>query len=417
MEGIKKIMIKKTIKIIYGNPQRIALLLTCAAVIAGVLYSFFLGSELRFLPDEADYVAIASNLQSKSLFSIDGVSSTAYRAPVYPALLSVFSGLGGNIILFRVLNFLLFGGTVYLSFSFLSKMIGPLKALVGAVIILAYPVLFFTAGVLYPQTLGAFLLLLFLRLIVEDKASKGLFLIAGLVAGLMVLTIPTFIYVLPLAGLWMFRFQRQVFTRFLIYCLIPAVFIVGLWSWRNYQVFNAFVFVSSNSGENLLVGNSANTTPNAGTTVDIEEYRVFAANMDEISRDQYFREQALAQIVDHPGDAIKLYFAKVLNYFNYQNNLTTASESTSMRDILMLATYGPLLFVLVLRIVLIYKYPLNDIEWLLLPIFLLSPFVYAVFFTRIRFRLPFDYIHILLIVIFLARILDKRAGERSNSAK
>ena len=54
--------------------------------------------------------------------------------------------------------------------------------------------------------------------------------------------------------------------------IISSICVIGLWSIRNYYVFNSFVFVSTNGGFNLLLGNSKNTEPNLGVNTDISQY-------------------------------------------------------------------------------------------------------------------------------------------------
>lgn len=378
-------------------------LIVLVTILAGIGYSVYLGDELRFLPDEKDYAAIAGNLADHGMFSIDGVSLTAYRAPGYPALLAVVSAIGGGIVAFKIVNYLLLAGTIWLAYGLVREAMGAVAALLGSVFILGYAVLFFTAGVLYPQTLSGFLLLLFLNFITVPGASWGKHLAAGLVLGWLVLTVPVFLFVLPVAAVWLLLFHRRDFLQFVMFCGVPALLLIGLWTARNAEIFGRPVFVSTNSGENLLLGNSPNTTPNAGTNVDINQYRAEAAGLDEAARDAYFREQAVNYILANPGPALKLYIAKSINYFNFRNELTTMSEVNTARDWVMLLTYGALLGLLVLRMGLIRNYPLVPFEWLLLAIYVLSAFAYAVFFTRVRFRLPFDHLLIMLVAMFIGK--------------
>jgi hypothetical protein len=67
----------------------------------------------------------------------------------------------------------------------------------------------------------------------------------------------------------------------------------------------------------------------------------------------------------------------------------------------MLFTYGPLMAIFLLRLLLIKQAKATPVEILFILLYLLSALVSAVFFTRIRLRLPFDYLMIMVVAITL----------------
>jgi hypothetical protein len=71
----------------------------------------------------------------------------------------------------------------------------------------------------------------------------------------------------------------------------------------------------------------------------------------------------------------------------------------------MLLTYGFILGTTFLRLFSRRRLPITKFDLLLVGLYLLSGLSYAIFFTRIRFRLPFDYLLILLAAPFLGKIL------------
>jgi hypothetical protein len=383
----------------------ILVILACLLLVGGIVYTARLGNSLRFLTDEAEYIALARNLARHNIYSLDGETPTAYRPPGYPAVLSVLVRLGGDIPQLRFLNFVFLSGSVYLLGRIMLQQGLPLAGIFSGLLVTAYPVLFYTSGTFYPQTLAAFLFLVILKIFTKVNLRPGDFVAAGLTFGFLVLTVPTFFYAIFVIWGWFFLTGKYSLARSYILTLVSAFLIIGFWTARNYLVFDTFFFVSTNSGENLLIGNTENSTPNSGTNVDIFEYYSRAAGLREAERDKFFTQQAVQYIIDHPAASLKLYLHKVLNYFNYRNELVTLSEGSRLRDLLVLFTYGPLMAIFLLRLLLIKQAKASPVEILFILLYLLSALVSAVFFTRIRFRLPFDYLMIMVVAITLDRLI------------
>jgi len=385
----------------------ILVFLVSSVVFSGTLYSLSLGNNLRYR-DEHDYYELATNIITSHRYSPDGEHPTAHRPPGYPLILSLFILLGANIAHLRILNFVALGLCMHLLHKILKEQSSRLAAILAVLLIVCYPVLFYTAGTLYPQTMGSFLFLLIIFLLMRNTKSYRTFALSGLLFGYLILTIPTFVFVLFVFGVLSYFFERSIGAKGTLITIALAFLPIGAWSARNYAVFNTFVFVSSNSGINLLLGNSENTTPNAGTNVDISKYSADAArlDLDEVERDRYYRSKAIEFIVSHKMLTVKLYCQKFLNYFHYRNKLATKAETSSAKDLIMLVTYGPLLLLFIFRIFFMKLLRPSPLEVLLIVLYISSAFLYAIFFTRIRFRLPFDFLLISVVAMFLKDILS-----------
>ena len=90
------------------------------------------------------------------------------------------------------------------------------------------------------------------------------------------------------------------------------------------------------------------------------------------------------------------------------------AESPLWRDLVMLVTYGFLLLLTAARLALCRRFPLDEYERLALLLYVLNGAFAAVFFTRVRFRLPFDFLLISLCALFLAQLLERRAESRAH---
>jgi hypothetical protein len=129
---------------------------------------------------------------------------------------------------------------------------------------------------------------------------------------------------------------------------------------------------------------------------------------NEVEFDRANKQCAIDWITANPGAATRLYFAKLVNYFNFRNELTTATEKKSWQDWSIFATYYPLLIIALVRLALFRRYPISGLEWFLYAIYFGNGVFSAVFFTRVRFRIPFDLILVAIDVAFVARVLSAR---------
>jgi hypothetical protein len=392
----------------YEVSMKFLAILSAIILIAGIFYSLNLGNELRF-HDEQVYYKLATNLVSHHLFSMDGQHSSLFRPPGYSLFLAPFVFLGCNVIVLRILNFVALVICVILIYCILKKLVSPRAGLIGAFLVASYPVLFYTAGTLYPQILAACIFLLVLYLLIVKTAWKWSFLLSGLLFGWLVLTVPTFLYTLGLLLVWAwatggFRLLKKYLITALIACLV-----ISLWTVRNYTIVHHLVPVSANSGYMLLLGNCEKTTPNAGPNTDISQYLSEAKRLElnEYQEEVYYKSKAFEWIRNHKAAALKLYLLKTLNHFNYRNDLYTKSEESAAKEYLMLFTFGPLLLLFLGRILCAKIMKLSNLEILLIGLYITSAFVHAVFFTRIRYRLPFDFLLIIVVASFLNEIFNR----------
>lgn len=388
----------------------ILILATGGVLLAGGLYALVLGNHLRFLPDEAEYLQLATHLAEGRGYSLDGQSPTAFRAPGYAVFLSIFVALGARVIHLRLVNVLALALSLPLVFTLLRRHGDPPAAAVGVLLVLAYPVLLFTAGTLYPQTLAALLFLFCLALLTTSSFGLRQALLAGLVLGSLILTVPIFIITLPVMLVWKVRADPGRFIRPALALLAMTLACLTLWSTRNLAALGAVVPLTTSVGVNLLYGNSETATPNGGTTVDISSYEEAAQYLEEVEQDRFYRDATMAYVQDHLPRTAGLYALKVLNYFNFRNRLETDAEASLLRDVAMLLTYGTLLSLGLFRLAQQSTYPLAGFEKLLLGLYVLSALAYGVFFPRIRFRLPFDYLLIMLVALFLGQALHSASG-------
>lgn len=372
-------------------------------LIVSVTLACLSGNRLRF-PDEVDYHQLGQSLTAGNGFSLQTGEATVYRPPGYPFFLSPLYHVCNAPLTGKLANTLLLAISVWL-------MCRITKNSLPGLFVFAYPILLFTASTLYPQTLGTFLLLGIIWLLLYPEQRNRALILSGLCLGFLILNIPAFLLTAPVLAWILYRHEKgPVFQRLARVCLLSVctLLVVLPWTWRNYKTFDAFLPISANSGLNLFFGNSPHTGPNTGVNVDRTAVLVAVEDMNEIETDHYYRDQALEWIRTHPVDAAKLYAAKAVNYFNFKNELKTTSQSSTLKNALMFVTWTPLLGLFVIRLFFYKKYPLSELEKAIYLLVICNVFLSAIFFTRIRFRLPFDMLMILSNSIFAGAYLQDR---------
>jgi hypothetical protein len=393
------------------HERRIVLALCALVFLAGTAIALARGDSLPYV-DEHDYYAIATSVAGGHGFNLEG-RPTAWRPPAYPLLLAVPTALGAGIPQLRILNAGLLALAIYFTHALVRTAAPPPAGLVAAILAAGYPVLLYASGTLFPQTLGALLLVVVVLLLARHPGTWGL-LGTGLLFGMLILTIPTFIFQLGLIAGWLLWARREPPQRVAL-MVAPALGLVGLWALRNYLALGSFVFVTTNAGLPLLVGNYPGALPDADPAIylaDLAPQLSRAETMSEVQADHYFRDQALAYITGQPADALRLYALKVLNYFNYRSEIHAAGETTLLRDLVMALTYLPLLALLALRLLLTHVIRLSPLEGLLALLYLSNALIAALFFTKIRYRLPFDLLLIAIAALAVFQIVSLGRARR-----
>jgi hypothetical protein len=404
------------VRFIADHEQNAALTIVFAVFLLGTALALRSGNAMRF-PDELDYHKLAQSILAGDGYVSENGSPTAYRPPGWPYVLAAIYALSPHPLAVKLFNAAAYALTAWLlscataKFFKFSRIIAPL-------LMIMYPVGLYAASTLYPQTFGALLFLIVLLLLTRKNMAILSATVAGFVFGGLVLSIPAFLLSTPLLFIGMFlfrqcRFKLLFYSGSLFILLMSSV--IAPWTIRNALVFSSFIPVSTNSGINMLLGNSKNTGPNSGVNVDISHYRVEANGMNEADKDRYFRRCALSWIKNNPGAATKLYALKVLNHFAFRNKLYVKSEGTHLRDMVMFFTYYPLLLIALVRLAWFRKCPLSLFETFLYIVYFGNAFVAAIYFTRIRFRLPFDPLLIGIVSLALGRWLQNTIEPAENT--
>jgi hypothetical protein len=393
----------------------LAILFACAL---GV--SLRSGDLLRY-SDESDYDQLARSLLHNHTFAFADGNPTAYRPPGYPGFIAAAYAIVERPATAKVEN-VLFLMLATLALGSVAKRLHPNAGSLTPFLILGYPLLIYAASLLYPQVLGCLLLTVTIMLLSGEQLSLRQAAIAGLIFGVLILAIPYFVLLLPvLAAYVLFRrdLLRGVRMRRAIVLAGAAAIVVTPWTMRNYLEFHAMIPVSANGGWNLFIGNSPATTPNGSVaSVDVTSLcKRVRPDMGINQVDGALGKCALDWISENPWAAVKLYVRKVVNYFNYRNELATKNAASPWSEWLLFTTYYPLLMIAIVRAALFRRFPLGKTEALIYVLYFANALISAIYFTRIRFRIPFDFLLIAVAAGFLCSCWDARQERRQKTLR
>ncbi|HXH60723.1 MAG TPA: hypothetical protein VNI20_05135 [Fimbriimonadaceae bacterium] len=264
------------------------------------------------------YYQRAVDIASGRGYSVDG-HATAYWPVGYSGFLALFFRFIKPTITFaKLLNLLLVLGSIGLSFRLAHRMFRSNAVAVVSSLILTFHLNWIAySGILASEPLYTFLTLWGTWLLFTGAGEKGKTTWGGFVFALATLVRPQAV-LLPAIVLWytanrdgdttvQIRLPRAMWTAYtmLVLALVP-------WAVRNVAVFKAPVVVSTNMGDNLLIGNSPTAT---GGYMDPTSLGVDVRGLGEVARNGKTTKAAVDYMTGHPWRTVQLWPTKVWNTF------------------------------------------------------------------------------------------------------
>jgi 4-amino-4-deoxy-L-arabinose transferase-like glycosyltransferase len=262
--------------------------------------------------DSIQYLTLAKSLAFHHVFSLDPQTlvPTAYRPPLYPALIALLWWRESPPLLAVLLIQAMLGAlTVGLVYLIARDVFDRTTAVLAAAGMILAPMTCHFTVVPLTETLFTFLVIMGIFL-----WGRGHVVATGLSLGLAMLTRPTLLpfliclLLLPLLPAW----RRYWRSHLLIFIL--AIGVAGVWVVRNAMVFNRFIPVASSGwGTNLLCGTLETDTGGrvwdgkVWGPLNLETHPLLQVEAaDETVKDRVRLDRALRRIADHP-----LYWLKV----------------------------------------------------------------------------------------------------------
>ena len=266
--------------------RRSYFILLLILILAGGLRIVVVSLQTDQLQQDRDaYLAIAGNLASGHGYSTTFSTKeneflpTAFRPPLYPALLSVIYFFNLAPLGIGIVQIILGVLTVWLTWLTGNRLQMQWAALVAAAIVATDPILLQYTTYSMTEVLAAFLTSLLLYLLVSSlsvpsesdkkQAILPLFFWTGIVWGLAILCRPTY---LAFFGIWtvvrfigslLYKFHilkpsaiQERERSFVMYLAAGIMLAVSPWLIRNLIVFHAPILSTTHGGYTLLLGNN-----------------------------------------------------------------------------------------------------------------------------------------------------------------
>lgn len=393
----------------------LSIILFVALLLRIVFILVFLKEKL-YWDDEFAYDRLAIQLIEQRAYVNEEGARTAFRAPGYP--------------IFLALNYLLFGRhfwtirmvqafvdclTLILIFLIARQMFNQKVAIIAGMLYAIYPLFIYTSSTFFPTTLSVFFLALFIFLLmqIEQNGTTILLILLGMVAGLSVLTVPTFLPSVLLAMFWLFfhlnQASRPTARPISIIMLLMIVMLLP-WIIRNYLVFNQPFLIATNSGYNFWMGNNPWATPTTGNSIAFPDSlaRKLSQAKSEVEQEKIFYQDAFQYIKKNSGKFIALTFKKALNLWQFYPTPATGYKMLpTLSKLMSIFSYGPVLLLAIFGLIISWR---EKKKYVLLFILLFLSFTisYAFFITKARFRLPLDPYLIILAGVTIRHFWENR---------
>lgn len=300
-----------------GEMARIADRLSLGGIVAVALIlrvAWALWIPVAPYSDPGAYLAMAENLLNHGVYGFEPDVPSGQWPPgtsaVYAALFFVAGSSPAVIAGFNIAVSL---ANVLLTWAVGREIGGGRAGLVAAAIMAVWPQMIFFVTI--PASEPLFIAALLLSALMWRRATgahwgyavtAGLFLAAAAYLRSVALLFP--LVFLAAALLTRACPPSHAVARIVILCLAMAAAIAP-WTYRNYQVFDAFVLISANFGSNLHIGNRPGGT---GRFQEGGGARDDGADMNQADASRAMGREAAAIILDDPARFLRLSLQKLI---------------------------------------------------------------------------------------------------------
>lgn len=341
-----------------------------------------------------------------------------FRAPFYIYILGgIYYIFGHSLLAARIFGMIIGLASVYATYSIASGLFSKRTAFIAAGLHALYPIIIYFESELLVDMLFTFLVQVSIIILFKALENTRLkwFIYCGLIIGLAAVTRPVILAMIPIYLVWIFisagGYKRAGLAG--LFFLVSIAAIIAPVTVRNYFIANDQVLIASSGGINFYLGNndsadglSAAMPPPLGSSWEIRDIKFIAEEetghkLTSSQLSDFWRDKALAWIIENPSHFINLYLKKI--YFCLNNSEISNNRNLALFfDDIPVLKLVPLNYGLVISLAfmgiffLLTQAPRNSHHIFLILFLLIYLLVISMFFINARFRLPIIPILIIL---------------------
>lgn len=305
----------------------------------------------------------------------------------------IFKLFGQNFFAVRLIQIFIALLSVFILYNIGRHLFSENVGLFAAALFAIYPTFIMFNSRIMTETLYIFLVILSLYTIIYAAMSAKYvsFVLAGIVLGLTTMTRPATIFFLPFVFLYFLifymkklGFRKFILSQFLLF--VPVVFMILLWTYRNYKISGFCIPFSPRGGYVLYEGNNPYNKSGGGRRgidfIEIPEIE----RLPLIEKNKIYGKMAKKWIKQNRLKYIKLCFKRLYRLYK-----PTPYASVYKNVYALITGYVFYLSILLIGLVgfyLMYRDGHYDSLFLLLAFVLINTLFYSLIVVSMRYRLP-----------------------------
>lgn len=398
------------------NKKKLYIFLFSISLISRIFISYYFGD--RNLENE--WEILVYNLYNNNVLSMIKFGElfvpNLWMPPVYAYFIylhALLFGMSDGLVVSVIISQIIISSlTTIIFYKISSYFFSDKISLIGSILFSFFPLIVYSAAQISSVTIYLFLFLAFIFLILnlsklQSKNSYKLYIITGLVAGILILTRRDFILIYFFSLLYLFFFFKISLKKITIILLVTAV-TISPYLVRNYVSFNKII-LHSGFGYNLWKAYNTNAKVEGYYNQSKElKYKISLVKKDinyRINEDEIYLDEAKQFILKNPEKTISLFLKRLFSIFFIDVNSSQKNYYNFLHIL-------PNIFIAVFSMVglIIYNKKNSKLNYLTL-IMLILLMLYSLFALLPRYKiyiLPFQILLSLNLIEYFKKKIKKK---------